>query len=189
MVGMTIQGKIKFVHPKGFGFATTDAGDVFFHLSRFRRPRMEYFQGQPTVIYIEDPIKPDSAMVGQKVDLNVINGEKGLAATTWWYSDDLEFADAELTAVPYYRLIARWVIFGQPFAVPAERCWKVQHSLREDLLFEGYLPDLERVTGSPMCQIQIEQKNGVTWAPCDCPLGRYNGGNLFERSLDWNKVV
>lgn len=186
---MSIQGKIKFVHPKGYGFVTTEQGDVFFHLSRFRRPCMEYSQGQPTVTFAEESIEPDNAMVGQKVDLDVIEGEKGLAATMWWYSDDLEFADAERIAVPYYRLISRQIIVSKPFAVPEEKCWKVRHSLTEAVEFEGYLPALKRCIKWPGRQFQLEQRVGNEWEQCECPLGRYNGGNLFERSLDWSEVV
>ena len=188
---MIIQGKIKFVHPNGFGFATTDVGDVFFHLSKFRRPRMEYSRGlgQPTVAFAEETIKPASTMVGHTISLDIVDGEKGLSAKLWWYTDDLEFADAERAAMPFYRLVSRRIVVSQPFAVPEERTWKSRHFIVEDVNFEGYLPDCDRFLRPFSAQVQIEQQVGDKWKPVECPLGRFHGGHLFDRPLSWSEVV
>jgi len=184
-----IQGKIKFVHPKGFGFATTEQGDVFFHLSKYRCPRMEFSQGQPTVTFDEESIEPDDSMVGKKVDLDTVAGEKGLAATMWWYSDDLEFAEAERAATPYYRLVSRQIVISPPFAVPEERTWKSRHTLVEKVGCEGYLPALERFIRQAGSQLRTEQRVGSEWEPVECPLGYFKGGSLFDRPLNWSEVV
>ena len=186
---MNTKGKIKFVHPKGYGFATTVGGDVFFHLSKFRRPRMEYRQGEPTVVFAEETIEPNIAMVGHKINLDVVDGEKGLSAELWCYTDDLEFADDERAAVPYCRLVVRTIIVSRPFAVPAERTWKVRHTLFEDVECEGYLPALKGFVKPIGYQVRIEQRVGDEWKPIECPLGCFNGGPLFDLHHNWSEIV
>ena len=188
---MIIQGKIKFVHPKGYGFATTGQGDVFFHLSGFRRPEMQYSYGlqQPNVTFVDEAIEPDNTMVGHTVDLDATEGEKGLAARLWWYTEDLDFAAAEVAAMPYYRLVSRRVVVSPPFAVPEERTWKSRHTIREFVECEGYLPDLKRFLRVAGTELRIERRVGSEWEPVESPFGFFNGGPLFERPLDWSEVV
>jgi cold shock CspA family protein len=188
---MNIRGKIKFVHPKGYGFATTEQGDVFFHLSGFRRPEMQYSHAlrQPSVMFFNETIEPNSSMVDHRVDLNVTEGNKGLAATEWWYSDDLEFAAAKMAAMPYYRLVSRRVVVSPPFAVPEERTWKSRHTIGEFVEREGYLPELKSFLKIAGTQVRIEQMTPFGWEPVECPLGYFNGGDLFDRPLDWSEVV
>ena len=182
-----IQGTIKFVHSKGYGFVETSTGDVFLHVNGFHQPSI-IFNPQPTLTFDAMPIDPNKVKQKDRVTMVVVEGEKGPMAERWWFTEASDTIIARITTMPLYRMVSRRTLTGKPFGDTIDRCWKVRQSLHEEEIFTGYLPQLRDFKAPYWCQLRIEVKRDDQWVACDCPLGQYHGGHLFDLPEDWHKT-
>ncbi len=183
----TVTGTVKFIHPSGYGFVTTKDGDVFIHVKGFRRPEVVELQ-EPTAIYPKDEIEPKDIEKGMVVDMEVEKGPKGKAAKSWCFTQWRLRAEKEVAETPLYRLMARKIITGQPYSDPDRRCWVTDQHLRGDWVWQGYVYQLEAFQSQTGWEYQAYVKTN-DWEKCECPLGRYNGGPLFDLPSDWEQTV
>lgn len=183
---MILTGTVKFVHAKGYGFVKTDAGDVFIHLSNYLRPEVIKMPlGPPEISFLKVPIKVEDISTGDELAMTVEESDKGFAATSWCKLDEGIAAELELRSYTLYRLIGRHVVSSKPYGDTERRCWVSDQHLVEEEVFQGYIYQFKnRLVG----QYQIQEFKGV-WVDCPCPFGRYNGGPLFELSLDWKQTI
>jgi hypothetical protein len=66
------------------------------------------------------------------------------------------------------------------------RSWVVDRHLVEEIVFQGYEYQFrDRLVG----QYQIQKFEDDEWVDCPCPFGRYNGGPLFDLSVNWKRTV
>ena len=174
-----MKGTIKFIHPKGFGFAKTEAEDVFIHVANFCCPEVTRLE-EPGIDYLK--IEPKDISLGDEILMEIKQGEKGPVATTWWLASDEQKAVEELNSIIAYRITSREIVQSHPYGNNKLRCWVVDLSLREEIVFLGYDYQLKDFKSREQCR--IEQFVGE-WETCSCPLGRYNSGPLFDLPLDW----
>ena len=186
-------GTIKFFSPKGFGFIETEGGDVFAHVSGFRQPKLRQnsYPEKPSIFYTDFPVDPSDIEKGAAVTLEVIEGDKGPVAETWWYTDAEETVALKIKSTRCYRIVQRGILTGKPFGVQEERCWKVKRMLWEDVVCVGYLFQLEQWLTHNVALAQLKAQVLVEdqWVDCPCPLGIFKGGDLFDRPLDWSETV
>ncbi len=180
-MGNIMKGTVKFIHPKGFGFAKTETEDVSIHVANFRRPAVIRAQ-KPEICYLK--IEPEDISLGDEILMEVEQGEKGLVAVMWWLVSDEEKAEKELESLSLYQIISREIVMSKPYGNNELKCWMVDQTLQEEIAFLGYsyqLSDFKPLIGR---QYRIEQFI-EEWEACSCPFGQYNGGLLFELTLDW----
>lgn len=184
-----VHGTIKFVHPNGYGFVTTDDGDVFFHIKGFCQPTLEKLDNGPIIGFPYAEIDPKNIEKDARVTMVVEEGPKGKSAKSWCFMEDTLAANLVLENMSIYRLMSREVITGQPYGDPDNRCWKYdQHLLLDDWVWQGYDYQLKDFRRRPGVQYQI-YKGVDGWVECQCPLGQYNGGSLFDLPLDWKQSM
>jgi cold shock CspA family protein len=183
---MILTGTVKFVHAKGYGFVKTGEGDVFVHLSDYLRPEILKLPfGDPMINYLSVPIKVEDISVGEKLVMEVMEGDKGMSAVSWCKFDEGEAAETEFRSYTLYRLISRRVASSQAYGDTTRHCWVVDQRLVEEEAFRGYEYQFrDQFVG----QYQIQEFKGV-WVDCPCPFGRYNGGPLFDLPVDWKRTV
>ena len=188
-----IVGQVKFVHPNGYGFFETKDGDVFFHVKGFLKPEVVKAPDGPVVVLNKVDIDPKDIEKGVTVVMNVEEGPKGKAAVRWGFNKAYLLAHREVETMPRYRLLARRIVSGKPYGDPARRRWVIDQWLSGDWVWEGYVYQLENyqreagVEYLPYIRIVDGEIGG--WQVCKCPLGRYNGGPLFDLPIDWKQTI
>lgn len=188
---MNKQGTIKFINPKGYGFVTTDDGDVYIHVKGYRLPSI-VFADYPTPLSITydntEPLDPKEIDKGAEVVMEVVDGPKGPMGQTWWFAAAEAIMEQKIKDACVYRLITRRIVSSEPYGDPAERCWKARESLLQGVPITGYLHQLEAYQPQVGMQIRAQVKQGDTWCDCPCPMGCYDGGDLFNLPTDWERV-
>ncbi len=187
-------GTIKFFSGKGYGFIKTEKGDVFAHATGHRQPKLRRhdYPEQPSVCFTDFPIDPNDAEKGAAVVLEVVEGEKGPVAETWWFADaELAVREKIKAGLRCYRIIQRCILAGLPFGDREERCWKVKRILSARVVCVGYLFQLEQWQTHNVGLGQLKTQTLVEdqWVDCPCPMNVFQGGNLFDLPLDWSETV
>ena len=184
-----IVGQVKFIHPKGYGFVETKDGNVFFHVTGFLKPKVVEGPDKPVMAFFKDDIEPKDIEKGMTVDMEVEEGPKGKAAKCWCFTQWRLRVEKEVAEMPFYRLLAREIVTGQPYGDPVNHCWVTDQHLVGNWDWQGYayqLEDFQRRTG---VEYQAYVEIDGSWEKCECPLGRYNGGPLFNLPIDWKQSV
>jgi cold shock CspA family protein len=178
-------GTVKFVHPNGYGFADTTEGDVFFHVAGFCKPEVV----EVMVSYPKAEIDPKDIKKGVCIGMIVEEGPKGKAAVQWCFMQAAADAAKEVENTPIYRLVCREIITGKPYGDPVQRCWVSDQWLSIAEVFQGYKHQLDNFHREPGAEYQVNVDTEDGWVPCECPLGRFNGGSLFDLPLNWKQSV
>ncbi|MHC4370955.1 MAG: cold-shock protein [Planctomycetota bacterium] len=188
------QGTIKFVNNKGYGFAKSDGKDVYLHVTGFRVPfiKQAVYPQVPTLEYEQGLFKidPNDFNKDDEITMEVEEGPKGPMAKRWWYTVAETVLKQKIADLRVYKLIARYVQQGEPYGNQEKRCWMIDRSLREVDVFTGYLAQMRHYNPATDAQIQAYvREEGTRWVPCDCPIGRYNGGPMFNMPPTWTESV
>lgn len=185
----TITGTVKFIHPNGYGFVKTEDGDVFIHVKGFLKPEVVEMPHQPMVAFPTDEIEPKDIEKGMAVDMEIEEGPKGKAAKYWCFTQYRLRAEKEVAETPFYRLMAREIVTGQPYGDPTRRCWVSDQHLVRGWDWQGYAYQLKDFQPRADVEYQAYVRVGDGWEKCECPLERYNGGPLFDLPIDWKRTV
>jgi cold shock CspA family protein len=184
-----IVGQIKFVHPNGYGFVSTKDGDVFFHVKGFLKPEVVKAPDGPVVNYLKVGIDPKDIKKDAYVLMLVEEGPKGKAAKSWCFRKAGFESELEVSTMPRYRLLARRTMSSKPYGDPARRRWVTDQWLSSDWVWEGYEYQFDQYRREPGVEYLVYVKAENGWEKCLCPLGRYNGGPLFDLPIDWKQTI
>jgi len=133
-----VQGRIKYYNePKGFGFAKSPQGDVFFHAKGYQDLEGGIDAGRAIIQVRGGIVDLDELVVGRWLAMHVIEGKKGPAAHHWHFVKDIKRAQTERQAIPQYRLVIRyWYSLGI-VGDPEQRRFVHKMSLKQRIVAES----------------------------------------------------
>lgn len=182
-------GIVEFIRPSGYGFVSTEDGNVFICVKNFFKPVIALTNPSPMVTYIPAEIDPKDIKKGVTVDMVIVGDSKGKVAKSWCFHEAHLAVVRDLANMPIYRLTAREIVTGRPYEDPINHCWVCDQHLAGGWDWQGYKYQLKDFRPRPNVEYQTYIKTIDDWIMCPCPLRLYNGGPLFELPFDWTRTV